>query len=154
MFWFVFIFWGISAWYLYLGIVAENTWWAFMREVISIYEGKEKLLGYSIMWATLLFSSVQFNHSVMSDSLQPHESQHARPPCPSPTPGVHSDSCPLSRWCHPAISSSFIPFSSCSKSLPASDSCPMSQLFSWGGQNTGVSALHHSFQRTPRADLL
>ena len=87
------------------------------------------------------FSSVQFSHSVESDSLQPHESQHARPPCPSPTPGVHSDSHPSSRWCHPAISSSVIPFSSCPQSLPASKSFLMSQLFAWGGQSTGVSAL-------------
>ncbi len=87
------------------------------------------------------FSSVQFSHSVVSNSLQPHESQHARPPCPSPTPGVHSDSCPSSRWCHPAISSSVVPFSSCPQSLPASESFPMSQLFTWGGQSTGVSAL-------------
>ena len=77
----------------------------------------------------------------MSDSLRPRESQHTRPPCPSPTPGVHSDSRPLSPWCHPAISSSVIPFSSCPQSLPASESFPMSQLFSWGGQSTGVSAL-------------
>ena len=73
-------------------------------------------------------SSVQFSHSVMSDSLRPHESQHARPPCPSPTPGVHSDSLPSSQWCHPAISSSVIPFSSCPQSLPESESFPMSQL--------------------------
>ena len=84
--------------------------------------------------------SVQFSCSVMSDSLRPHESQHARPPCPSPTPGVHSDSCPSSQWCHPAISSSAIPFSSCPQSLPASESFPMSQLFAWGGQSIGVSA--------------
>ena len=75
--------------------------------------------------------SVQFSHSVVSDSLQPHESQHARPPCPSPTPGVHSNSCPSSWWCHPAISSSVVPFSSCTQSLPASESFPMSQLFAW-----------------------
>ena len=85
--------------------------------------------------------SVQFSHSVMSDSLWPHESQNARPPCPSPTPGVHSDSRPSSQWCPPAISSSVVPFSSCSRSLPASESFPMSQLFAWGGQGTGVSAL-------------
>ena len=89
------------------------------------------------------FSSVQFSHSAVSDSLQPHElwRQHARPPCPSPTPGVHSDSHPSSQWCHPAISSSVVPFSSCPQSLPASESFPMSQLFAWGGQTTGVSAL-------------
>ena len=85
-------------------------------------------------------SSVQFSLSVVSDSLRSHESQHVRPSCPSPTPGVHSNSCPSSRWCHPAISSSVIPFSSCPQSLPASESFPMSQLFAWGGQSTGVSA--------------
>ena len=79
--------------------------------------------------------------SVMSDSLWPHESQDARPPCPSPTPGVHSNSGPSSQWCHPTISSSVIPFSSCPKSLLASESFPMRQLFAWGGQSTGVSAL-------------
>ena len=84
--------------------------------------------------------SVQFSCSVVSDSLQPHELQHAKPPCPSPTPGVHSNSRPSSRWCHPAISSSVIPFSSCLQSLPASESFQMSQLFAWGGQHTGVSA--------------
>ena len=85
--------------------------------------------------------SVQFSCSVVSDSLRPHESQHTRPPCPSPTPGVHSDSRPSSQWCHQAISSSVTPFSSCSKSLPESESFPMSQLFAWGGQSTAVSAL-------------
>jgi len=85
--------------------------------------------------------SDQISRSVVSDSLRPHESQHARPPCPSPTPGVHSDSHPSSQWCHPAISSSVVPFSSCPQSLPASESFPMSQLFTWGGQRTGVSAL-------------
>ena len=84
-------------------------------------------------------SSVQFSHSVVSTSLRPHESQHTRPPCPSPTPRVHPNSRPSSRWCHPAISSSTIPFSSCSQSLPASESFPVSQLFAWGGQSTGVS---------------
>ena len=87
------------------------------------------------------FRSVQFSHSVVSDSLLPHESQHARFPCPSPTPGVHSNWCPSSQWCHPAISSSVVPFSSCPQSLPASRSFPMSQLFAWGGQSIGVSAL-------------
>ena len=87
------------------------------------------------------FSSVHFSRSVMSNSLRLHESQHARPPCPSPTPGDHSDSHPSSQWCHPPISSSVIPFSSCLQSLPASQSFPMSQLFVWGGQSTGVSAL-------------
>ena len=85
--------------------------------------------------------SDQISHSVISNSLWPHESQHTRPSCPSPTPGVHSDSRPLSQWCHTAISSSVIPFSPCPQSLPASGSFPMSQLFAWGGQSTGVSAL-------------
>ena len=84
--------------------------------------------------------SVQFSCSVVSNSLRPHESQHSRPPCPSPTPGVYSNSCPSSRWCHPAISSSVIPFSSCPQSLPASGSFPMSPLFTWGDQCIGVSA--------------
>ena len=87
------------------------------------------------------FSSVQFSCSVVSDSLRLHESQHARPPCPSPIPRVHSDSRPSSQWCYPASSSSVFPFSSCSQSLPASESFPMSQVFARGGQSTGVSAL-------------
>ena len=87
------------------------------------------------------FSSVQFSSSVVSDSLWSHESQHARPPCPSPTHRAHPNPCPSSQWCHPAISSSVVPFSSCPQSLPASGSFPMSQLFSWGSQSTGVSAL-------------
>ena len=94
------------------------------------------------VWITILklfhlciqLSSVQFSRSVVSNSLRPHDSQHARPPCPSPTPGVHSDSCPLSQWCHPAISSSVVPLSSCPQSFPASGSFPMSQLFTSGGQ--------------------
>ena len=85
--------------------------------------------------------SDQISRLVVSNSLRSHESQHARPPCPSPTHRVHSDSRPLSQWCHPAISSSVIPFSSCSYSLPGSQSFPMSQLFAAGGQSTGVSAL-------------
>ena len=87
-----------------------------------------------------IFSSVQFSRSVMSDSLQPHELQHARPPCPSETPRVHSNSRPSSLWCHPAISSSVVPFSSCPQSLVGSESFPMSQLFAWSGQSTGVLA--------------
>ena len=88
-------------------------------------------------WIHILLSvfTLQFSRSVMSDSLRPHESQHARPPCPSQTPGAYSNSCPSSRWCHPAISSSVIPFSSCPQSLPPSGSFPMSQLFTWGGQS-------------------
>ena len=91
--------------------------------------------------ASVQFSSVQFSRSVVSDSLWPHESQHSRPPSSSPSPGVHWDSCPSSPWWHPAISSSVIPFSFCPQSFPASESFPMSQLFMWGGQSTGVSAL-------------
>ena len=81
-----------------------------------------------------------FSCSVMSDSLWPHELQHARPPCPSPTPRVYPNSCPLRWWCHPPISSSVIPFSSCPQSFPASGSFPMSQFFASGGQSIGVSA--------------
>jgi len=99
----------------------------------NIHNTRLKVLGAQ-------FTSVQFSRSVVSDSLRPHESQHARPPCPSPTPGVHSNSCPSSRWCHPAISSSVVPFSSYPQSLPASGSFPMSQLFVWGGQGIGVWA--------------
>ena len=96
------------------------------------------------MWSS---QSVQFSCSVMSNSLQPHELQHTRPPCPSPTPGVHSDSRPSSRWCHPAVSSSVDAFSSCPQSLPASESFQMSQLFTWGGQSTAVSALPSFFPK-------
>ena len=89
--------------------------------------------------------SIQFSHSVISDSLRPNESQHPRPPCPSQTPGVYSNSCPSSWWCHPALSSSGVPFSSCPQSLPASGSFPMSQLFAWGGQSIG----NYSFSISP-----
>ena len=85
-------------------------------------------------------SSVQSSRSVVSSSLRPHELQHARPPCPSPTPGVHPNPCPSSRWCHLTISSSVIPFSSCLQSFPTSGSFQMSQLFALGGQNIGASA--------------
>ena len=87
-----------------------------------------------------LVSLVQFSCSVVSDSLRPHESQHARLPCPSAIPEVYPNSCPLSRWCHPAISSSVVPFSFCPQSLPALESLPMSQYFPWGGQSIRVSA--------------
>ena len=100
------------------------------------------------------FSSVQFSHSVMSDSLRPYESQHPRPPCPSTTPGVYTNSCALSRWCHPTMSSSVLPFSSCPQSLPASQSFPMSQLFARGGQSIGVSIQHQSFQWIFRTEFL
>ena len=94
-------------------------------------------LKWSLKWLILQYicsvTSVQFSRSVVSNYLWPNESQHARPPCPTPTPGVHSKSCPLSRWCHPVISSSVIPFSSCPQSIPASASFPMSQFFAWAG---------------------
>ena len=104
------------------------------------FEDDEKVLKF-IMQMVCITLSDQISRSVVSNFLRPHESQHARHPCPSPTPGVHSDSGPSSQWCHPAISSSGIPFSSCPQSLPASEYFPMSQLFTWGGQSTGVSAL-------------
>ena len=96
------------------------------------------LLSFYLLY---LYTSAQFSWSVVSSSLRPYESQHSRPPCPSPTPGVHPNSCASSWWCHPAISSSVVPFSSCPQSLPASESVPMSQLFAWGGQSIRVSAL-------------
>ena len=92
------------------------------------------------MKAGHLFSSIQFSRSVMSDSLWPHEPQHARTPCPSRKPGLYPNPCPLSRWCRPTISSSVIPFSSCPQSFPASGFFQLSQLLAWGGQSTGVSA--------------
>ena len=100
-----------------------------------------KMIKCIVKFSSGRFSSVQFSHSVMSDSFRPHESQHTRPSCPSLSPRVHSDSHPSSRWCHPAISSSVVPFSSCPQSLPASESFPMSQIFAWGGQSSGVPAL-------------
>ena len=93
------------------------------------------------MWNTFPKIAVKFSSVQSLSCVRPHESQHARPPCPSPTPGVHSDSRPSSQWCHPAISSSVVPFSSRPQSLPELESFPMSQLFTWGGQSTGVSAL-------------
>ena len=98
------------------------------------------MLLYCYVCSIQLYSSVQFSLAVMSNSLWPHELQHARPPCPSPTPGVHPNPCPSSRWCHPTISSSAVPFSSCHQSCPASGSFQMSQLFASGGQSIGVSA--------------
>ena len=111
----------------------------FIGSFIFLEESFRRCLFNSMSVASVQFSSVQLLS--LSHSLQPHESQHTRPPCPSPTPGVHSDSRPSSQWCHPAISSSVVPFSSCPQSLPASESFPVSQLFTWGGQSTGVSAL-------------
>ena len=97
---------------------------------------------------------VQFSYSVTSDSLRPHGTQHTRPPCPSPTPGVYPNSCPLNSWCHSMISSSVGPFSSCSQSFPASGYFQMSQLFASGGQSIGVSASTSVLEGTLRTDLL
>ena len=108
---------------------------------------------FGLLW--IQFSSVHFSRSVVSDSLWPHESQHARPPCPSPTPGVHSDSRAWSQWCHPAISSSVVPFSSCLQSPSQHQS-----LFQWVNSSHEVAKVlefqlqHHSLQRNPRADIL
>ena len=104
---------------------------------LSLLERLEKSLARRSWWPWL---SVQFSHSVVSDSLWLHGLQHTRLPCPSPTPGAPSISCPSSQWCHTATSSSVIPFSSCLQSLPASGSFPMGQFFTSGGQSTGVSA--------------
>ena len=106
---------------------------AWQQYLMQVYSESSTLL-------RALFNSVQFSHSVVSDSLWSRESQHARPPCPSLTPGVYSNPCSSSWWCHPAISSSVGPFSSCPQSLPASGSFPMSQLFTLGGQSIGASA--------------
>ena len=119
---------------------------------MSINSGKDKDMAYICTYIyrqqNIQFSSVQFSHSVMSDSLRPHKLQHARPPCPSPTPGVHPNSCPSSWWCHPAISSCVVPFSSCPQSLPASESFPMSQLFAWG-----ILLIHKKEQIVPFVEM-
>ena len=149
---------NISACNEYSGLISFRIDWF---DLLAIQETLKSLLQHhnskaSILWLSTFFmvqlshpytttgfstfSSAQFSLSVVSDSLQPHESQHTRPLCPSPTPRVYPNSCPLSRWCHPAISSSVLPFFSCPQSLPASGSFPMSQLFAWGGQSIGVSA--------------
>ena len=114
------------------------------REFWEVQKSRREIPAHRLTSDTLKkvqFSSVHFSCSFVSDSLRHHESQHTRPPCPSPTPRVHLNSRPSSQWCHPAFSSSVIPFSSCPHSLPASESFPMSQLFAWGGQCPGVSAL-------------
>ena len=110
--------------------------YSFLLGILS----REKLWLYWTATSLASISSVHFSCSVMSDSLRPHEPQHAKPPCPSPAPGVHSNSCPSSWWCHPAVSSSVVPFTSCLKSFPTSGSFQMSQFFASGGQNIGVSA--------------
>ena len=109
-------------------------------KVIGLYTYVYIKLFFQNMYIYTYISSVQFSCSLMSDSLQPHEPQHARPPCPSPTPGIYPNSCPLSQWCPLAISSSVILFSSCLQSFPASGSFHMSQLCTSGGQSTRVSA--------------
>ena len=116
---------------LYLG----NYWFTILKYKFNLYQNFNILCS-----SNLIRHSVQFSRSVMSDSLRPHESQHARPPCPLPTLEVYTNSCPFSQWCHSGISSSVIPFYSCPQSLPASESFPMSQLLAWGGQTIGVSA--------------
>ena len=116
----------------------DNTMWPkvlILNDIVRLCDMASPNLNYYIDYQ---FS--QFSHSVMSDSLQPHGLQHARPSCPSPTPRVYSNSCPLSRWWHPTVSSSVIPFSSRLQSFPASGSCQMSQFFASGGQSIGVSA--------------
>ena len=110
-----------------------------MNNIIYIYAKQHILFELTLYSTRYIVFSVQFSCSVMSDSLRPHELRHARPPCPSQTPRVHSDSRPSSQWCHLAISSSVVPFSSCLQSLPASESFPVSQLFPWGGQSTSFS---------------
>ena len=116
-----------------------------LKKDISIYYWKENLYKditseYSYFYEEFTWPSVQFSHSVMSDSLRPHGLQHTRPPCPLPTSGVYSNLCPLSWWCHPAISSSVIPFSSCFQSFPASGSFQMSQFLASGAQSIRISA--------------
>ena len=131
-----------------------KTWWDNWKSFLTFL----KLLDISVtyeMWVRFDTSeSVQFSHSVVSDSLWPHESQHARPPCRSPTPRVHSNSYPLSRWCHPAISFSVVPFSSCPQSLPASESFPRVNPSYVVAKVLEFQLQHQSFQWTPRTDLL
>ena len=139
--------------WLRLLFLLQGAWvWSLVRELRSYKPHRMAISEWMNMhgvspplWLNLEFlinsSLVQFSCSVVSDSLRPHKLQHARPPCPSPTPEVHSNSRPSSQWCHSAISPSVVPFSSCPQSLLASESFPMSQLFAWGGQSTGVSAL-------------
>ena len=148
---------------LILSLHLTPTTWGY-KESLAIYGPGTELSPESDKAGTLISDlqpleswkthSVQFSCSLVSDSLLPHESQHARPPCPSPASGVHPNSCASSQWCHPAISSSVIPFSSCPQSLPASGSFPMNQLFTWGSQSIGVSASASVLQWTPKTGLL
>ena len=133
------VFFTVKLFFEVLSLITDNSQFHNLLDYSSIFER----LGYFyffILENLMCISSVQFSCSVLSNSLQPHELQHGRPPCPSPTPVVHSNSCPSSRRCHSAISSSVVTFSSCPQSLPASESFSMSQLFAWGGQSIGVSA--------------
>ena len=149
-----FTFWHIKGSYLsYIGkFYLRASWWKWKRRVKKLAQNStfKKLR----TWHLVPFSSVQFSRSVVSDSLRPHELQHARAPCPTPTPGVYSNSCPSSWWCHPAISSSVVPFSSCPQSLPESGSFPISQLIAWGGQSIGVSASASALPIIFRVDFL
>ena len=122
---------SLSFLFHHMNIRVYPFWWTTLSAL---------LLPYRNLATVLSKHTVQFSHSIVSDSLWPHGLQHARPPCPSPTQGVYSNSCPFSRWCHPTISSSVVPFSSCPQSFPASGSFQMSQLFTSGGPSIGVSA--------------
>ena len=115
-------------------------WYVTSHHIYQLYFQSVNMSMFSALWTLLLCSSVQFSFSVVSDSSQPNRLQHTRPPCPLPTPGVYSNSCPLSWWCHPAISSFVVPFSSCLQSFPAWGSFPVSQFFTPSGQSIGVSA--------------
>ena len=124
-----------------LSHLSPNCIWRSKTRICRWFQGfdhSDKDNNFSVL-PMLVFRSVQFSHSVVSNSLWPHGMQHTRPPYPSPTPRVYPNSCPLSCWCHPTIIFSVVPFSSCLQSFPASGSFPMSQLFAWGGQNIGVS---------------
>ena len=126
-----------NEWMIYLkGIMGFKT-----KVAVWIITHKSIFFQLTVRLITLITVSVQFSCSVVSDSLRPHESQHTRPPCPSPSPRVCPNPRPSSRWCHPAISTSVVPFSSCPQSLPAIECFPVSQRFTSGGQSTGVSAL-------------
>ena len=124
---------------------AEERTLPYLRDAVLVsYAQSDTALNGCLVTVYYIYTyvSVQLSRSVVSDSLRPHEPQHARPPCPSPTPGVYPNPCPLSRWCHPTISSSVVPFSSCPQPFPASGSFPMSQLFASGGQSIGTLYLY------------
>ena len=155
--------------YMTTGKTIAWTRWTFVGKVMSLLfnmlsrlviaflpRSKCLLISWLQSPSTVIFSQsvTQFSHSVVSDSLQPHELQLARPPCQSPAPRVHPNSCASSRWCHPAISSSVICFSFCLQSFPASGSFPMSQFFTLGGQSIGASISTSTFQWIFRTDLL